>query len=104
MNACEKMFSGRKDVYSVDKSGIVKAMCEHTSTVQEIFQICVRKWLQIVGSSVFGIKHYWVRYKFAPSRGQIHAHLLAICDNQNMLKAIHQSQHSLENWAKVAEH
>ena len=59
------MFSGRKDVYSVDKPGIVKAMCEHTSIVQEFFQIRVRKWLQIAGAGVFGIKHYWVRYEFA---------------------------------------
>jgi hypothetical protein len=31
-----------------------------------------------VGKQVFGIEHYWVRYEFAPGRGQIHAHLVAI--------------------------
>ena len=87
MNAREEMFSGKKDVYFVDIPGIVKAMCELTSAVQEFFQIRVSKLLQILGAGVFGIKHYWVRYEFAPSRGQIHAHLLAICDKQDILKA-----------------
>ena len=75
VDAREEMFSDRKDVYSVDKYGLVKAICEHTRIVQESFQIRVRKWLKIVDSGVFGIKYYWVRYNYAPSRGQIHAHL-----------------------------
>jgi hypothetical protein len=30
---------------------------------------------------VFGIKHYWGRFEFAKSRGQIHLHLLGITDD-----------------------
>jgi hypothetical protein len=26
------------------------------------------------------MKHYWLHFEFAPSRGQIHAHILMICD------------------------
>jgi len=33
-----------------------------------------------VGKHIFKIKHYWLRYEFAPSRGQIHTHILAIAD------------------------
>jgi hypothetical protein len=35
---------------------------------------------------LLGIKHYWLRFEFAPSRGQIHAHMLVICDNTDVLK------------------
>ena len=51
---------------------------EYTIVVQEYFQKRVQLWLEMVGKEIFGIEHYWVRYEFAPGRGQIHAHLLAI--------------------------
>ncbi len=53
--------------------------------VQEYFQIRVETFLKIVGKKIFGIDHYWIRYEFAPSRGQIHAHLLAICSQCKLL-------------------
>jgi len=51
---------------------------DYTIVVQEYFQKRVETWLKTVGKDVFGIEHYWVRYEFAPGRGQIHAHLLGI--------------------------
>ena len=33
------------------------------------------------------IKHYWLRYQFAPSRGQIHAHMLVITDHNKFLQS-----------------
>jgi hypothetical protein len=51
---------------------------DYTVVVQEYFQKRVVAWLETVGKDVFGIEHYWVRYEFAPGRGQIHAHLVAI--------------------------
>jgi hypothetical protein len=43
-----------------------------------------------VGHDVFDIKHYWLRYEFAPSRGQqIHSHLLAICGDHSFNVAMH---------------
>jgi hypothetical protein len=42
-----------------------------------------------VGHDVFDVKHYWLRYEFAPSRGQIHAHLLAICSDHSFNVAMH---------------
>lgn len=60
-------------------------MCNDFSIViQEYFQMRTEAWLETVGKKLFGIKHYWVRYEFAPGRGQIHAHLLAISDDQTI--------------------
>ena len=55
---------------------------DYTVVIQEYFQRRVEIWLQTVGKKLFGVKHFWVRYEFAPGRGQIHAHLLAIPDKQ----------------------
>ena len=38
--------------------------------------------LYTVGKPVMGIKHYWGRYEFAHGRGQIHAHILCILDDE----------------------
>jgi hypothetical protein len=57
-----------------------------TLVVQEYFQERVMAWLETVGKKLLGIKHYWLRYEFAPSRGQIHAHMLVICDNTDIMK------------------
>ena len=37
--------------------------------------------MKTIGLKVFGIKHYWGRFEFAKSRGQIHLHLLGITDD-----------------------
>ena len=39
-----------------------------------------------IGKKVFHIKHFWLRYEFAPSRGQIHAHILAIHEISSILQ------------------
>ena len=60
--------------------------------VQEYFQTRVTLWLNTVGKRVFGIDHYWVRYEFAPGRGQIHAHLLAISNDQSIYSLCHEAR------------
>ena len=57
-----------------------------TVVIQEYFQIRVQTWIETVGKPIFGIKHYWLRYEFAPGRGQIHAHMLLILDNLSIQK------------------
>ena len=64
----------------------VELINDYTIVVQEYFQQRVEEWLQTVGKTIFKIKHYWLRYEFAPSRGQIHAHMLAISDHQKSLE------------------
>ena len=56
----------------------VKAVNDYSIVVQQYFHKRVEKFLNTVGKELFGIRHYWLRYEFAKSRGQIHCHLLAI--------------------------
>jgi hypothetical protein len=71
---------------------------EYSIVIQEFFEKRVEIWLETVGHGVFDIKHYWLRYEFAPSRGQVHAHLLAICDS---LKGKKEAQAKfLQSWSK----
>ena len=83
---------------------------DYAIVVQEYFQKRVEIWMHTVGKQIFGIKHYWIRYEFAPGRGQIHAHLLAIPENQGIYHACysvskemdgeHKRAELLSNWAK----
>jgi hypothetical protein len=67
-----------------------KILNEYSIVVQEYFQKRVEIWLETVGKHNLGIKHYWVRYEFAPGRGQIHAHLLAIPSDHSIYKICHE--------------
>jgi hypothetical protein len=64
---------------------------DYAIVLQEYFQKQVEIWLKTVGKKVFDIAHYWVRYEFAPGRGQIHAHLHAISNEKTMKKLCHRS-------------
>jgi hypothetical protein len=75
--------------------------------VQEYFQQRIQLWLDTVGKNVFGIKHYWLRFEFAPSRGQIHAHALCIHEDPNVLQEYHRLRANktlqalyLQEWAE----
>ncbi len=57
--------------------------------MQEYFQARVQMWLDTIGKNVFKIQHYWCHFEFAPSRGQIHAHLLAISDFSLFFAKLH---------------
>jgi hypothetical protein len=76
---------------------------EYSSVIQEYFQKKVQIWLDTVGKQIFGIKHYWVRYEFAPGRGQIHAHLLAISKDQAIYQLCHQDLKLINGNQKRAE-
>ena len=59
-----------------------------------------------MGKPEFGIKHYWLRFEFAPGRGQIHAHCLLIMDNMDMQKFVHEQLYDdkkaeiIKEWAE----
>ena len=82
---------------------------DYAIVVQEYFQKRVEMWLKTVGKKVFDIEHYWVRYEFAPGRGQIHAHLLAITKDKTIIKLCHldkqisdtQRDKRLSEWAEA---
>lgn len=71
----------RKVDLSLNHSELNKALNDYTLVVQEFFQLRVDEYLKTIGFNVFGIKHYWGRFEFAKSRGQIHLHLLGITDD-----------------------
>lgn len=65
---------------------------DYAIVIQEYFQKRVEIWLEVVGKGILDIAHYWIRYEFAPGRGQIHAHLLAITNNKAILRLLHQEK------------
>jgi hypothetical protein len=84
-----------------NSKNLVQLLDEYSIVIQEFFQKRVEIWLETVGHAVFDIKHYWLRYEFAPSRGQIHAHLLAICGDYSFNVAMHRLKGNKEAQAKV---
>jgi len=78
----------------------VQLVNDYTLIVQEYFQERVKIWLSTIGAKVFHIKYYWLRYEFAPSRGQIHAHMLAIHDNPKVMEPYYTN---IENKKKQEE-
>lgn len=64
---------------------LVQLVNENALVIQEYFQKRFEVWMETVGKPVFGINHYWARYEFAPGRGQIHVHLLAISQDQDVV-------------------
>jgi hypothetical protein len=72
--------------YGTEKTAIVN---KFTVVIQEYFQEKVMAWLETVGKNLIGIKHHWLHYEFAPSRGQIHAHMLVIFDNKEIMHQCH---------------
>ena len=63
---------------------------EYSLVVQEQFQLRVEHWMDTVGKHTLGIKHHYAKYEFAPGRGQIHVHMLAISDNNSIYELCHQ--------------
>lgn len=93
--------TGKSVHFDAKHSTIVQMMNDYSSVVQEYFQQRVRLWLSTVGKDILGIQHYWLRYEFAPSRGQIHAHILAISDDKRILHNMHDSRHNEKKQAKI---
>ena len=81
----ERLTIAGLDVPDLETS-FVQIINDYTLIVQEYFQERVKIWLSTIGAKVFHIKHYWLRYEFAPSRGQIHAHMLVIHYNPKVME------------------
>ena len=77
----ERFFLAGLPLPNLEKS-YIQLVNDYTLIVQEYFQKKVKLWLDTVGKHIFKITHYWLRYEFAASRGQIHAHMLAISDHK----------------------
>ena len=85
----------RVAAYDTKKAGQLqqrnfKIMCEaardHPLIVAEFFQKRLETWLATVGKEIFKIMYHWGAYEFAPGRGMIHIHLLAIANNMEVMR------------------
>ena len=70
---------------------------KYSMDIQEYFQMRTKDFLEKVAKEQFGITHYWCRFEFAKSRGQIHAHLLAITGPKSPIGDINQKLHGLRS-------
>ena len=57
----------------------------YAAIIEEFFQLRVDNWMETIGKDIFNINHYYLRFEFAKGRGQIHAHILAITTNFNIM-------------------
>ncbi|GFH43542.1 hypothetical protein CTEN210_00015 [Chaetoceros tenuissimus] len=62
-----------------------KLVDKYTASVQVFFQEKLDNWLETIGKNIFNIKHYYLRFEFAKGRGQIHAHMVAITADHELL-------------------
>jgi hypothetical protein len=82
---------------SLNHNDLNKALNDYTLVVQEFFHLRVDAFLKTIGYETFGIKHFWGRFEFAKSRGQIHLHLLGINDDVTGDDGIHTKLFTCKN-------
>lgn len=70
--------------------------------VNEFFTKRATLFMDTILKDALGIKHYWGRVEFAPGRGQIHLHLLAISQDQTYLKKYYNAKTKEEKAEVVA--
>ena len=99
----ERYFLGNLPIPNLKEKGGSRYVNEFTLVIQEYFQKRVETWIETVGTHVFKIKHYWLRYEFAPGRGQIHAHMLLILDNKEHLTRVYEAKDDEEKARIVKE-
>lgn len=72
--------------------------------VNEFFMKRAKHFMENVVKEALGIKYYWGRVEFAPGRGQIHLHLLAIAEDQAYLQDYYKAKTGTEKAEVVAEY
>ena len=105
-----RLIAERMDIAGEDSSQckfgspkVASILNDYSLVVQEYFQIRVETWIEFVGRPVFGIQHHWLRYEFAPGRGQIHAHMLAVSNHLAVYEMAHQDLKNPDGEVKRAE-
>lgn len=78
---CDKDFTNDDEKRKIKNDLLDK----YTARVQEFFHHRMDNWLETVGTMVFNINHYYLRFEFAKGRGQIHAHMVAITSDNAFL-------------------
>jgi hypothetical protein len=85
----------------------VKAVNDYSIVIQEYFQARVTDFLENYVKQVFGIEHYFARFEFAKSRGQIHVHLLAVLGKNSRIvdlnELVYKERFNPEKQAQVSD-
>jgi hypothetical protein len=63
----------------------VRTVNDYSIVIQEYFQARVSDCLENYAKEVFGVHHYYTRFEFAKSRGQIHVHILAMLGKKSSI-------------------
>jgi hypothetical protein len=85
----------------------VKTVNDYSIVIQEYLQASVTDFLENYAKQVFGIEHYFSRFEFAKSRGQIHVHLLAVLGKKSIIadlnELVYKERFNPEKQAQVAD-
>jgi hypothetical protein len=79
------------------KTARIQACNGYEIVMQEYFQFRVQEFMDTIWTQVIGIHHYWLRYEFAKSRGQIHAHILAVLGKEPHIKDVNKMAYDLKD-------
>ena len=83
----EELENGNEEVKRKIQATLVDKYC---ASVQKFFHERLDNWLETIGKNVFNMKYYYLRFEFAKGRGQIHAHMVAITTDLELLTEFHQ--------------
>lgn len=90
-----RQIAGEDNCSSMTKSERIQACNDYAIVIQEYFQFRVQEFMDTIGKEVFGIHHYWLRYEFAKSRGQIHAHILTVMGKESHIQDVNKIAYDL---------
>lgn len=89
-------------IESGNSQAIQKSSKRYALYVNDFFMKRAKCFLKTVLKDALGIEHYWARVEFAPGRGQIHLHLLAIGRGRAYLDEFYKAQ-TMDDKAMVVE-
>jgi hypothetical protein len=93
----EKLLNARRRIAG-DPPISLKSLTEKVN-----FQARVSDFLEKYAKEVFGIHHYYARFEFAKSRGQIHVHIFAMLGKKSNIielnDLVHKERHDVEKQA-----
>jgi hypothetical protein len=67
----------------------VRAVNDYSIIFQEFFQARVSDFIENYVKEICGIHHYYARFEFTKSRGQIHVHILAMPGKKSSIIELH---------------
>lgn len=87
-----------------DQNELSKSARRYAYVVNEFFMKRAKAYMETVIKKALGIDHYWGRVEFAPGRGQIHLHLLAISKNRAYLDDFYKAKTEEEKISVIEDY